>query len=327
MARKRPTLTFQDNQLLDPQKQSGLLDQVKRMGGTQIQQDVIWGSVRKGGAYDLSAYDQEVNEARKRGLGVRFRLMGTPDYMIRGQPGVDTALSSTTPNAGLMGQFAGDMAQHFKGRVGGYSVWNEPNVASFLNRSPMTAARTYRQLYQAGYKNIKRAAPNAQVGLGELTSQAPQTTGVPSTLGFLRNVLRGPKPLRADYFALHPYQWSNPNQQAGNPEYGGISNLKAVQAELRHAKQAGQLQTAAGGQVPLSISEYGYKHDAQPNDTTRARWLARSYDLAKQAGVRDMNLYQLLPSRKGDYWDSSILNNRGKLSPAMRAALKQMRNG
>src|SRR4051794_26057681 len=130
---RRPRLTFQDNALLDPTRQAGLLDQIKSMGGTGIQQDVVWGNVRKNGGYDpaaIQALQTLAQAANRRGIRPQFRLMGTPYYQQQHQPGVDATLSATNPNATVMRQFATDMARTFGGQVSKYSVWDEPNVHS-----------------------------------------------------------------------------------------------------------------------------------------------------------------------------------------------------
>jgi hypothetical protein len=289
---------------------------------------VIWGSLRKNGVYDpqaMAALNAEVNAARKRGLGVRFRLMGTPNYMVSSRPGVDASLSANRPDPALMRQFARDMSSQFAGRVGGYSIWNEPNVQSFLNEpNPKLAARMYRRLYEAGYTGVKEGNRKARVGFGEITSQSPNEVGGSSTVGFLKNAIASsPHRIHADYAAIHPYQWSNPNQRPDNPLYGGISNLQAVQKVLADYARRGRFTTAQGEQVPLSLSEFGYKHDVQPNAGTRAQWLGRAMELAGKAGVQDVNLYQMLPSKKGDYWDSSIANPRGKIDARVLRALRK----
>jgi hypothetical protein len=320
---RRPRLTFQDNALLDPTKQAALLDQIKSMGGTGIQQDVVWGNVRKNGGYDpaaIQALQALAQAANQRGIRPQFRLMGTPYYQQQHQPGVDTTLSATNPNATVMRQFATDMAKTFGGQVSKYSVWDEPNVHSFLMQdNPATAARTYRGLYEAAYQGIKQANPNAKVGLGEITSGDPKATGAASSIGFLKQILAG-KNLRADYVAVHPYQWSNPAQhpKGMDPGFAGISNLGAVNQVIRQAYSSGRLRTATGKRPGLSLSEYGYKTDAVPNAHTRSAWLRKSMQEAQQAGVSDVNLYQLVPSKKGDYWDSTVPGE-------FRSALKKMR--
>lgn len=328
---RAPHLIFQDNALLDTARQAGLLDHMRHAGGQGIQQDVKWGDVYKNGAYDWSKYDALVNAARARGMDdIAFRIYGTPAY----QHGADNTLSAATPNAVLAGKFAEEAARHFAGRVKRYGVWNEPNVYSFLNPQgpgkydPREAASAYRQIYRQMRSSIKGADPRAQVGFGELTAQAPDTRGPQSTLGFLRAVLAaGKKPLRADYVSIHPYQWSDPRKHMGGEEYGGISNLAGVQHELARQAAAGRLVTSKGGRVPLSLSEFGYKHDAAQNPAVRARWMREALRMAQEAGVRDVNLYQLVPSKAGDYWDSSIANEQGAIDPRMLSVLQAFKRG
>jgi len=308
-------LTFQDSRLLDPALRPMLLDRMRRMHAKGLQQDISFGDVwnAQQGRYDFSKYDAEINAARA--LGMRdntFRIFGTPTYQAKN--GAPANLSANNPNAAAAGKFAEAVAQHFAGRVDRYGVWNEPNVPSFLNREPMKAAKDYELIYRAMRNAIKGVRPAAQVGFGELTAQQPNTPGYSSTIGFLKAVLmQSKKPLVADYVGIHPYQWSNPNKKVGNAWYGGISNLPAVQAELAKQAAAGKLITHSGRRVPLAITEFGYKHDAVRNSATRAAYMHRAMELARQAGVKDINLYQLLPSKRGDYWDSSILGPQGQI--------------
>jgi hypothetical protein len=256
-------LTFQDNRLLDPRYQNMLLGRIRQMHGKGFQQDVQWGDVynKQTGQYDFGRYDQLVNAARSRGLGdITFRLMGTPAYVESSRPNVDATLSASHPNAALAGKFAEQVAEHFRGRVGRYGVWNEPNIASFINQDTRKAASTYRQIYRDMYRSLKGVDPHNR----------------------------------------------------------GVSNLLAVQKALAQAARSGRLQTAKGGRVPLAVSEFGYRHNIGANAATRAAWLRKSMDLFKQAGVHDVNLYQLLPSNPGDSWDSSILGAQGQLPGAYK---------
>src|SRR3954469_5059442 len=98
-------LPFQDSRMLDPRYQNMLLDRAKQMGGRGIQQDVVWGDLRKNGAYDPAKLAQLMGlfrAANARGLPPQVRLMGTPYYQAQHQPGVDTTLSATSPNATVM---------------------------------------------------------------------------------------------------------------------------------------------------------------------------------------------------------------------------------
>ena len=57
-------------------------------------------------------------------------------------------------------------AEHFKGRVDRYSIWNEPNYPAWISPQRQSP-QIYRKLYEAGYKAIKEADPAAQVLIGE----------------------------------------------------------------------------------------------------------------------------------------------------------------
>jgi hypothetical protein len=318
---RRPRLVFQDNALLDPTRQAGLLDRVHQLGGTGIQQDVAWGDVRKGGTYDWSKLDQLVNAANARGEAPQFRLMGSSTTMQRSNPGVDMALNTVNPNAALLGQFARDVATHFGGRVSKYSVWNEPNIGPARSMGLQKAARTYRTLYQQAYAGIKAANPNAKVGFGEVVATDPNETGAGSAGGFIKAVLAaGNHPLKADYVALHPYQ------AVFSPRPGAVT--PAQQAANGRAFSRHQLQTTSGKRVPLNVSEFGYQHKLTPNAHKRAAYLAAALEQARRAHVDSMNLYQLMPTQnRASGWDSSILNAQGQADPVLKAALRRFRRG
>jgi hypothetical protein len=301
MAKKKgPALAFQDDALLDanPLVVNRTLDQMKRVGAKNLRINAIWGQVRKpDGTYDFGKLDSLVNAARIRGIAPQMTLMGTPSYMKARN--LDMTLSADTPNVNLMQQFAHDAATHFKGRVGRYSIWNEPNISSFLSEGENKGGPgQYRHLYQAGFKGVKGVDPHAQVLLGELTSGIAGGAKNQQALAFLRNVIgAGKKPLLADGLALHPYQWSNPNKKIGNKDFGGIGNLQAVQAELLREFHRGKLATPGGkSKVPLYLTEFGYRKRDFPNDTQRARYTAAAYKLAQKAGAKEFLQYQFLPT-------------------------------
>jgi hypothetical protein len=127
-----PARAFQDDALLsaDAATQNHVLDQMRRAGAHDLRLNAIWGQVRKNGAYDWSQLDTLANAARARGIHPQLTLTGTPRYMAARN--VDMGLSADTPNQNLMGAFARDAATHFRGRVKRYSIWNEPNIMSFL---------------------------------------------------------------------------------------------------------------------------------------------------------------------------------------------------
>lgn len=303
----------------NPVRRDQLLDQAARSGAKWVRANVFYGQTQ--GGRDLSKLNALVDAARARGLHVQATLAGDPNY-LNPQGG----LSYKNADPKLMGQFAQTVAQQEKGRIGRYSIWNEPNVETFMQggSNPVTGGRKYRNLYRAGYAGIKAADRGAQVLLGELTS--PQV-GHPAE--FLKSVLAG-KPLKTAGLAMHPYvrpgsQWD-------------INQLGSLQKTLANYKRQGRLQTAAGAQAPLYLTEFGIQRGQQP-EAQRQRALANAYRKATQAGAREMLYYQMTPTTHGGpsadmygqvsqsassgwTWDTSIADASGNILGQLRRYLK-----
>ena len=64
-------------------------------------------------------------------------------------------------------QFMTAVAQRYKGKVAGYQIWNEPNLAH--ETGPYAAASQYAAMLKAGYASVKAVDPNAIIITGALT--------------------------------------------------------------------------------------------------------------------------------------------------------------
>src|SRR4051794_3523120 len=100
-------------------------DQAQALGVTAIRINIIWSQYHR---YGFPMYDQAVNTAVAHGLAPQITIMGTPRYDHGNR-----RISYYKPNAGRFGHWAATIANHFKGRVHRYSLWNEPNLAQFLS--------------------------------------------------------------------------------------------------------------------------------------------------------------------------------------------------
>jgi hypothetical protein len=225
----RPRLAFQDDTALQGPNANALIAAAKRAGARDARINVIYGRVKAEG---YGAIDQEVNALRAAGIHPQITIMGTPSY----SPHWDQTLSNTHTNPQVARQFAAEVAGHFKGRVGRYSVWNEPNWSGFISgadKNVKQAARRYRGLYQGMYGGIKGADRSAQVMLGEMTAQ-------PNAKEFLKYLLAG-KPLKTAGFAYHPYD------SPGKPtKTWDIDTLGRPAAHARVLRTAGEAPHRAG---------------------------------------------------------------------------------
>jgi hypothetical protein len=282
----KPELAFQDDAALMGPQQNALLDAMKRAGAKDVRVNAIYGKVRSEGYGGL---DQLVNAARARGIKPQVTIMSTPGYM----PQADQTLNAGTTDPRQWQSFANEVAKHFKGRVGRYSIGNEMNIGFFKpsETSALAGGRAYRGVYRGGYAGVKAADPTAQVLLGEMV-------GATNARDFLRGVLGGKKPIRTAGLAYHPYDQSVTDAPAKNRNAWDIDNLPDLQATLARYKRQGKLQTATGSAAPLYLTEMGYFAGGKYSDAQRAQKMARAYRLAQAAGARELVSYQMAPTQR-----------------------------
>lgn len=253
-----------------------LLNQMAAQGARDVRINVIYGKVHKpDGSWDFSAHDELVNALRARGMRPQFTLIATPRY----NPADDQSLSFAHNDPKMWKSFATATAQHFKGRVRRYEIGNEQNFDAFqagAQENPRQAGRSYRNIYRAGYSGVKGTDRGAEVLLGGLTSGG----GDPAQ--FMRGLLGGKRILTAG-LGYHPYAGA-----------GGwdINSLGDLQNTLRKYKLAGKLQTAAGKQAGLYITEMGRMRGSMP-EAQRIAQEQKDIEAARAAGARQYIHYQL----------------------------------
>jgi hypothetical protein len=168
------------------------LQQLQQLNVSWVRINVQWAkadyadansrSVPANPRYDWSQYDNLIDTAAAHGMHVEVSLTGkTPAYASG-----DGQIGPVRPSPFLYGKFVQAAAQHFKGRVSRYTIWNESNLGAWL--SPLKQGPAiYRQLYQAGYAAIKGVDPTAQVLMGPTSPYALRKRAT-SPLAFLRAV-------------------------------------------------------------------------------------------------------------------------------------------
>jgi hypothetical protein len=276
---------------------------MRRAGAKNARINVIYGKV-KGEGY--GKIDQEVNALRAAGIAPQITLMSTPGYMA----GADSTLSAANNNPRQWQAFANEVARHFKGRVGRYSIGNEMNLPTFLaanNNGALAGGRAYRGTYRGGYAGVKAADPTAQVLMGELTANN-------DSRDFLRGLFGG-KSLKTAGFAYHPYDKSISGAPAAGRNTWDIDNLPDLQATLARYKRQGKLQTAKGSAAPLYLTEMGYFRGGKLSDPERVARMARAYRLAQQAGARQFLSYQIAPTQRPMVQAPPAVNAEGGMVP------------
>jgi hypothetical protein len=317
-------------------------DYARALGVTRIRVNLLWAFTmskpqynarRKPAAitYEFSHIDQLIDRAAANGIRIHLSLTGPAPRWANAKRAA-TKQAWFKPDAGDFGQWAGVVAEHFKGRVDRYSIWNEPNWKTWLG--PLDAApRIYRAMYSRAYKAIKGADSRAQVLIGE-TSPYGRPGLSTSPLAFLRKVAcvnsnyrrvgRCPQ-LKADGYAHHPYDF----RHAPGFEYPGednvtIGTLSRLTRALDRLRRSGALRFTRGGRMPLYLTEYGYfasGHRALP-PRTRSRYLKQAYSIAlRNRRVKSQMQYLLLtlPRGSGSTFNTGLVTASGKRLPQYNA--------
>jgi hypothetical protein len=275
--------------------------------------------------YNFAGYDALIDKAAQHGVRIHVSLTGPAPRWANARKYVPKR-GWYKPNATEFGKFAALAAEHFKGRVDRYSIWNEPNYKTWLG--PLSSGPAlYRALYSKGYAAIKAADPAAKVLIGETApfSKAGLST---SPLAFLRGVTcvnkkykraRSCPKLKADGYAHHPYDFAHaPNYQYPGDDNVTIGTLSRLTRALDKLSRAGVLRKNGGGRMPLYLTEYGYfasGHRALPKQL-RSRYLKQAYSIAlKNSRVKSQLQYLLVSPPRGSrasFFDLGVASTSGK---------------
>jgi len=308
--------------------------------------------------YNWARYDSLIDAAARYGIRVQLTLTGpAPAYAT-----YNRRKGVYGPRPVAYGDFTRAVARHFKGRVDTYSIWNESNYVSWMQPFSKAPA-LYRELYEAAYKNIKRQDKRALVLIGETSPYAIRkraiapleflrdvtcAEGVKNDSGSGSGVLdpgvdpnaddaraaaakskppklkRGPcKPLRADGYAHHPYDYRHkPDYAYRGRDNATLGSLDRLTGTLSSLAKIRALSTPKGKPLPVYLTEYGYFANGKYalGETVRSAYLRKAFTMAQ----RDRSVVQMLQfslitpplSFPGGYFDLSVVRGDGSPYPA-----------
>jgi hypothetical protein len=302
-----PTVIQDDPELLygSADLRETRLDEINSLGVEIVKVRVNWRFIAPTGkkkpagfdgndpaAYPAGAWDRVdavVRSARSRGLTVMFQLGGTaPDWATGG----NHKSAVYKPSATEFGRFVQAVGTRYSGsygdlpRVSIYTVWNEPNLVSWLapqiSGGVPQAPRLYRNLLRAADSGLDASGHgDADLLLGELLPFARSSREAKNKtrpIKFLREVAcldghyrkykgkaakrrgcAGYKALPGTGLAYHPYTLAGgPNVRTPNKDDATISNLSRLSSALDKLRSRGRIQKS---KMPIWITEFGFQSD------------------------------------------------------------------
>jgi hypothetical protein len=281
--------------------------------------------------YEFDDVDEAVRAAQDNDQEVVLTISGTPRWANGGKSpnAMPTRVADFT-------NFARAIASRYSGRFDGYpyvrfwSIWNEPNLQSFLTpqfdaRGKSVAPANYAKLAAAAYAGIKAGSPQAQVAIGETSARgSDKATGVRPTHSpgkFAELVAKANPRLKFDAWSHHPYPSvpSAPPSQVVKWPNVSLASLPRLDTSLK----AWFKRTS----VPIWVTEYG--HQTRPEDSlgvsyaTQAAFIQQSISIAAGYPFVSMFIWFVFQDDQGQPWESGIYTRNGSAkgtSPARFSA-------
>jgi hypothetical protein len=239
-------------------------------GASWIRVVVLWQAVEpQPGVFDWDIPDRVIDAARRHGLNVLALISGPAPGWAHGLlplsqlPGVPPADPAT------YGNFAGNVAAHYAGRVSAWEIWNEPNVPSFF--SPMPDIGKYALMLKAAYLSIHAAQPTATVLSGGLS---PSGGLAITPTAFLNQLYAAGAGLFLDGVALHPYTFPFGIDNDPNRAWDAIGGARLIME--KYGDSAKPIWITEFG-APTGTSNVAQSEDAQSALLTDA--MRRAADL------------------------------------------------
>jgi hypothetical protein len=326
-------LGFTDSVFLspDPLARGAWLDRSRAVEADVVETGADWSAIAPGTrpagfapadpgspGYSWANVDAAVRDASARGLSVMLQLSRAPRWAERkGRPrGADPG--TWRPSARDFGAFARAAATRYSGtyappgqpalpRVRYWQIWGEPNLQTNLRpqwvkrsgRFRLASPRIFRSLLNAAYAAIHAVQRDAFVLTAGTAPYGDYRRGgsrLPP-MQFWRSALcaTGPKcRVRFDALAHDPYSIGAPRRRALNRDDVSVADMPKLARLLRSVGRRG---TISPRRPELWVTEVSW--DSRPPDprgvpeARHARWLAESFYLFWQAGVRGVLWFQI----------------------------------
>ncbi|MGH2752903.1 MAG: cellulase family glycosylhydrolase [Actinomycetota bacterium] len=226
-----------------------VLDKLAAAGVDWVRIDIGWATIQEQGPdwysdWYIDQADAVIDAAGERGINVLGLLWRTPSWANGGE-----GPSAPPDDPDDYGRIARWAAEHFRGRVAAWEVWNEPNQNAFWTGSARDVAR----LLRASYDDFKTGDPDAEVVM-----PAPAYNDV----AWLRDVYAAGAQGFFDVMATHPYMApSNLPPEMDTGTTWDISSVERVRALMEEN---------GDGDKPIWFTEVGWS--SHPNSGDEAPW-------------------------------------------------------
>ncbi len=232
------------------------LEMVRLMRFDTVKQVFDWTDIQPDPKlpYNWAHSDAVVQEVQYRQLRLIARI-GLPPQWVRLAPSDNPDEPPFDLKA--LGQYCHDLADRYKGKIAGYEVWNEPNLArEWGGLAPSPAG--YVKLLKTCYQAIKKADPAAVVISAGLSPTGNNDVEAMLDESFLVEMYQAGAAPYFDVLGLHaPGYKSPPDLPPDDPSLDG-----GRWASFRHVEDMRAIMVAQGdGAKQVALLEVGWTTD------------------------------------------------------------------
>jgi hypothetical protein len=301
--------------MFGPTSDNGALERIHSSGARQVRSFLSWAQLEEQPGvltpWRLAGYDDFVNRLNQMGIGVSFVVLDTPAW-------AGSSVSSPPP-PGPLSSFMRNLAGHFRGRVLGYEIWNEPDGTVFWNGGATPSA--YTSVLRPAYAAAKGADPGAKVGVGGL---------VGNDYEFLQGLYDAGAGGSFDFVAVHT---DNDCVRVDPREAVRDANGRVSRGSFTGYREVHQTMLAHGEDKPIWMSELGWsvtsaRCPSKPTEpagvtpASQATFLTHAYAcLAADHYVENANWFSLTDFSASDTIASrfGLFDTVGNARPAFAA--------
>ncbi len=255
-----------------------------------IRLDLGWSSIEPSkGDFDFSRYDPMIAAA----VELDLQVVAILAYGVPWASSLTEDDSKYPPDDPAdYADFAAAVANHYKGSVSHYELWNEPNGGyRFFRPNLHGDAGHYADMMAAAAKAIRQACSDCQVYSGGLFYHEQVING---GVEFTHDMLshRSDAFEGIDRFGFHPYPRYPPSVAPENDSWperslaGMVSDLDAVQ------------QLHGLDPLELAVTEVGWPSFGQVDETAQANYLARFVLLGAALGLDPLCWFNVVDGKE-----------------------------
>ena len=276
-----------DRDLFDPEP---CYDRLAAIGVKNARVQTGWWKCEKEkGVYDWTWLDGIVSNLTSRGIDVWFNVgFGNKVYMGEtfGEASVGFVPIHYGPECEQAWKnFCRALAEHYKGRVDRFEIWNEVNGKGFWRPKDPNATE-YARLVEITADAIREAQPDAKCG-GCVMSFPTQ---------FLEEFKRAGGVRRLDFFTFHPYD--------PNPDIHWPDRVKWLRNFFRGAGRGGrdvEVWQGESGFASWTPEKYWQPRIVRESERAQAVWLLRRFVLDFSLGIPLSSYFQTADMMKKGY--------------------------